>query len=92
MLLAHGWPSSFLEMLPFLDRLDVDVVVPSLPGFLYSELPDHPLTRAAIAEMFHTLMTQTLGYERYFASAATSAGRHPDGSRPCTPRRSPGFT
>ena len=65
-LLAHGWPSSFLEMLPLADLLDVDVVVPSLPGFLYSELPGGPLTRASIAETFHTLMTETLGYERYF--------------------------
>ncbi|CAN5447177.1 epoxide hydrolase [soil metagenome] len=65
-LLAHGWPSSFIEMLPLLDLLDVDVVVPSLPGFLYSQLPEGPLTRAAIAEVFHTLMTETLGYSRYF--------------------------
>ena len=65
-LLAHGWPSSFLEMLPLADLLDVDVVIPSLPGFLFSELVDGPITRAAIAEAFHTLMTETLGYERYF--------------------------
>jgi pimeloyl-ACP methyl ester carboxylesterase len=73
-LLAHGWPSSFIEMLPLLDLLDVDVVVPSLPGFLYSELPDGPLTRAAIAETFHTLMTETLGYERYFAFGGDIGG------------------
>jgi pimeloyl-ACP methyl ester carboxylesterase len=73
-LLAHGWPSSFIEMLPLLDRLDVDVVVPSLPGFLYSELPEGPLTRAAIAEAFHTLMTETLGYERYFAFGGDIGG------------------
>jgi pimeloyl-ACP methyl ester carboxylesterase len=73
-LLAHGWPSSFIEMLPLLDLLEVDVVVPSLPGFLYSELPDGPLTRAAIAETFHTLMTETLGYERYFAFGGDIGG------------------
>ena len=73
-LLAHGWPSSFVEMLPLTDLLDVDVVVPSLPGFLYSELPDGPLTRAAIAESFHTLMTETLGYERYFAFGGDIGG------------------
>lgn len=73
-LLAHGWPSSFLEMLPLTDLLDVDVVVPSLPGFLYSELVDGPLTRAAIAESFHTLMTETLGYERYFAFGGDIGG------------------
>ena len=73
-LLAHGWPSSFIEMLPLADLLDVDVVIPSLPGFLYSELPDGPLTRAAIAEVFHTLMTETLGYERYFAFGGDIGG------------------
>ena len=41
-LLAHGWPSSFLEMLPLVDLLDVDVVVPSLPGYLLSELLEDP--------------------------------------------------
>ncbi len=73
-LLAHGWPSSFLEMLPLADLLDVDVVIPSLPGFLYSDLVDGPLTRAAIAEAFHTLMTDTLGYERYFAFGGDIGG------------------
>lgn len=73
-LLAHGWPSSFIEMLPVADLLDVDVVIPSLPGFLYSALPDAPLTRAAIAESFHTLMTETLGYDRYFAFGGDIGG------------------
>jgi pimeloyl-ACP methyl ester carboxylesterase len=79
LILSHGWPSSFVEMLPLADRLTnpgrygndpataFDVVVPSLPGFLYSELPDRPLTRALLAETLHTLMTDTLGYRRYGA-------------------------
>lgn len=73
-LLAHGWPSSFLEMLPLVDLLDVDVVVPSLPGFLFSDLVEGPLTRAAIAESFHTTMTEALGYERYFAFGGDIGG------------------
>jgi len=79
LILAHGWPSSFVEMLPLADRLAnpgrygndparaFDVVVPSLPGFLYSELPERPLTRAVLAETLHTLMTGILGYRRYGA-------------------------
>jgi pimeloyl-ACP methyl ester carboxylesterase len=59
LILCHGWPSSFSEMLPLAERLTdpgrfggnpaeaFDVVVPSLPGFLYSDLPAEPLTRAA---------------------------------------------
>jgi pimeloyl-ACP methyl ester carboxylesterase len=73
-LLAHGWPSSFLEMLPLAGLLDVDVVIPSLPGFLFSQLPDGLLTRKAIAEVFHTLMTETLGYDRYFAFGGDIGG------------------
>lgn len=79
LLLCHGWPSSFVEMLPLVDRLTnptryggspaeaFDVVVPSLPGFLYSELPERPLTRALIAETLHGLMTDVLGYRSYGA-------------------------
>ncbi|MET0853601.1 MAG: epoxide hydrolase family protein [Microterricola sp.] len=73
-LLAHGWPSSFIEMLPLSELLDVDVVIPSLPGFLFSELPQGPATRASIAEEFHLLMTETLGYERYFAFGGDIGG------------------
>ncbi|MEO7898086.1 MAG: epoxide hydrolase family protein [Pseudolysinimonas sp.] len=73
-LLTHGWPSTFAELLPLLDLLDVDVVVPSLPGYLYSELLDGPMTRANIAEAFHVLMTETLGYERYFAFGGDIGG------------------
>lgn len=73
-LLTHGWPSSFLELLPLADLLDVDVVVPSLPGHLWSQLPEGPTTRAAIAETFHVLMTETLGYERYFAFGGDIGG------------------
>ncbi|MEV4356960.1 epoxide hydrolase family protein [Nonomuraea sp. NPDC049625] len=85
-LLCHGWPSSFLEMLPLATRLAdparhggdpadaFDVVIPSMPGFLYSELPPEPLTRAAMARMLHTLMTDTLGYDRYAAFGGDIGG------------------
>ncbi|WP_262286821.1 epoxide hydrolase family protein [Micromonospora sp. MA102] len=86
LILGHGWPSSFVEMLPLVDRLTnparhggdpadaFDVVVPSLPGFLYSELPKGPLTRAAMAQTFHLLMTDVLGYQRYGAFGGDVGG------------------
>ncbi|MCU1417880.1 MAG: epoxide hydrolase [Schumannella sp.] len=73
-ILTHGWPSTFAELLPLADLLDVDVVVPSLPGYLYSDLLDEPMTRKAIGEGFHTLMTDVLGYERYFAFGGDIGG------------------
>jgi pimeloyl-ACP methyl ester carboxylesterase len=51
LILTHGWPSSFVEMLPLVPLLTdparfggdpadaFDVVIPSLPGFLFSDLP-----------------------------------------------------
>jgi pimeloyl-ACP methyl ester carboxylesterase len=86
LILSHGWPSSFVEMLPVARRLAdpasysgdpaeaFDVVIPSLPGFLYSEPPDGPFTRRGVAEMWHALMTGTLGYERYGAFGGDIGG------------------
>ncbi|MEU4397070.1 epoxide hydrolase family protein [Micromonospora orduensis] len=80
LLLSHGWPSSFVEMLPLVDRLTspagggFDVVVPSLPGFGFSELPDGPVTRAVLARTLHGLMTDVLGYQRYGAFGGDVGG------------------
>ena len=76
LLLTHGWPSGFTELLPLVDLLrdDFNIVVPSLPGFLYSGLPDEPLTRLAMANAFHRLMTETLGYSRYVAFGGDIGG------------------
>lgn len=86
LILSHGWPSSFVEMLPLAERLAdpgrfggnptdaFDVVVPSLPGFLYSDLPAAPLTRAAMAGTLHALMTDVLAYRRYGAFGGDIGG------------------
>jgi len=82
LVLSHGWPSSFVEMLrvaPLLadppDPDDAfDVVIPSLPGFLYSDLPKGPWTRQAVARVWHELMTTTLGYPRYGAFGGDIGG------------------
>ncbi|MGH8013382.1 MAG: epoxide hydrolase family protein [Candidatus Binataceae bacterium] len=80
LLLSHGWPGSVYEfdrLFPMLTdpaahggdaAHSFTVVAPSLPGYGFS---DHPRTRAmniqSIAEMFHKLMTEVLGYSRYGA-------------------------
>ncbi|NYH45174.1 pimeloyl-ACP methyl ester carboxylesterase [Micromonospora jinlongensis] len=80
LILSHGWPSSFVEMLPLVDRLTspagggFDVVVPSLPGFGFSEVPDEPVTRALLARTLHELMTGVLGYQRYGAFGGDVGG------------------
>jgi pimeloyl-ACP methyl ester carboxylesterase len=66
--LLHGWPGSFLELLPAAELLvdaGLDVVVPSLPGFGFSDAPRAPgMHPGRIAERIHRLM-RLLGYERY---------------------------
>lgn len=76
LLLTHGWPDSFLryaKVFPLLS--DFDLVVPSLPGFAFSTLPPKGfLNNAEVAEIWHRLMTEVLGYEEY-AAAGGDMGR-----------------
>src|SRR3954451_8118563 len=68
-LLIHGWPGSIVEFLDVIPKLtdEFHVVVPSLPGYGFSEptrAPGWDPTR--IARAFVELMGR-LGYERYGA-------------------------
>lgn len=69
LVLTHGWPSSFAEILPLVDRLsdDFDLVVPSLPGYVFSSRPTQlGVDRTYTARLWHRLM-QGLGYPTYGA-------------------------
>ncbi|MFE4950372.1 epoxide hydrolase family protein [Leifsonia sp. NPDC056665] len=84
---THGWPYSFAAMLPLVDALDgeLDVVVPSLPGYGFSGVLPSGYSSAAVADRWDALMTTHLGYERYLTygedvGAGVSdwlAGAHP---------------
>ena len=80
LVLTHGWPSSFLEMLPLAALLTdpgghggdpddaFDVIIPSLPGFAFSGLPPAgPVTPPVIADLWARLMNDVLGYSRFGA-------------------------
>lgn len=69
-LLAHGWPDSFLRYAKVFSLLsDYDLVIPSLPGFAFSTLPEKGfVNNAEIAEICHKLMTDLLGYNQYVTS------------------------
>ena len=76
LVLTHGWPSSFVEMLRISAELaDFDLVIPSLPGYGFSSLPkDGRFTRRGVAEIWHRLMTETLGYPRFGAVGGDIGG------------------
>jgi len=67
--LTHGWPGSFLELLPLGQRLTrwFDVVIPSLPGFAFSAQRPARTDPWSTPELWHRLMHDVLGYERYAA-------------------------
>ena len=79
-ILTHGWPGSFCEMLKVIPRLSdpeshggkaedaFDVIVPSLPGYGFSDRPtQRGMTSSRIADMWARLMTKELGYQRFAA-------------------------
>jgi pimeloyl-ACP methyl ester carboxylesterase len=78
LLITHGWPSSFVEMLELIplladpgarggDPADAfDVIVPSIPGFGFSDRPGRGMTRSRVAGLWARLM-DGLGYARYAA-------------------------
>ena len=84
---THGWPYSFASMLPLVDALggELDVVVPSLPGYGFSSVLPTAFSSAAVADRWNALMTTELGYDRYLTygedvGAGVSdwlAGAHP---------------
>lgn len=80
LLLTHGWPDSFARMLKVIPLLTdpaghggeaadaFDVIVPSLPGYGFSDKPKASGTTARIADYWAELMTEVLGYERFGAA------------------------
>lgn len=76
-LLANGWPSNFVELLPLVplltadrDGQSFDVVIPSLPGYGFSGRPKQRgmnLTKAA--HLWAKLMTE-LGYQKFLVSGS----------------------
>ncbi|MDE7244704.1 MAG: epoxide hydrolase [Oscillospiraceae bacterium] len=70
LLLTHGWPDSFLRYAKIFPLLsEFDLVVPSLPGFAFSTLPPQGfINNTKVADLWHRLMTEILGYKEYAAS------------------------
>ena len=76
LLLTHGYPDSFvrfLKIIPLLTKEDengfsFDVVIPSIPGYGFSDIPTEPgMNKKRIAELFSKLITEDLGYNKFVA-------------------------
>ena len=68
-LLVHGWPGGVIEfskLIPLLVAAGHDLVVPSLPGYGFSDPLEPPPNTARVATLLGELMAE-LGYERYAA-------------------------
>jgi pimeloyl-ACP methyl ester carboxylesterase len=80
LIITHGWPGSFYEMLKLIPRLTdpashgadpadaFDVIVPSLPGYGFSDHPiDRGMAERPVADLWARLVTEGLGYARFGA-------------------------
>lgn len=79
LLMVHGWPGSvyeFQQLIPLLTdpvayggdaRDSFSVVAPSLPGYGFSDDPGGGMNARRMAQVFHQLMTEVLGYQRFGA-------------------------
>jgi microsomal epoxide hydrolase len=83
-ILTHGWPDSFYrfyKVIPMLadpakhgakEGLSFDVVVPSLPGFGFSDRK--AMSGSRVADLWSELMTEVLGYEKFAAAGGDLGG------------------
>jgi len=86
LILTHGWPGSIVEFLDVIEPLAhperfggdasdaFTVVVPSLPGYGFSDPPDAPITPREIAPLWKRLMLDVLGFDRYVAQGGDWGG------------------
>jgi pimeloyl-ACP methyl ester carboxylesterase len=77
LLLVHGWPDSFARFLKIIPMLtnpvahgangqpSFDVIVPSLPGFGFSDRPQRQGLTFSLGDLLHKLMVEELGYPRF---------------------------
>ena len=76
LLLLHGWPSTFIQMLkiaPLLsgpgkgqEGISFDLVIPSLVGYGFSDASHEPgMSVSKMAGIFHELMAGVLAYDKY---------------------------
>jgi pimeloyl-ACP methyl ester carboxylesterase len=73
LIISHGWPGSFIEMMKLIpllandESVSFDLVIPSVIGFGFSDKITHPGCNSSfVADLWHKLMSE-LGYKKYGA-------------------------
>ncbi|EJL68290.1 epoxide hydrolase family protein [Chryseobacterium populi] len=71
LILTHGWPDSFYRFHKIIHLLtdgdqSFDLIIPSIPGFGFSGKA--AVSSEAVADLWVTLMTETLGYKKFYAA------------------------
>jgi len=86
LLLTHGWPGSYFEFWDAIEPLAFpsrhggdpadafDLVIPSLPGYAFSQKPASPIGQRATAALWDELMREVLGYKTYLAQGGDWGG------------------
>lgn len=94
--LTNGWPSTVLELVTLAQRLAtpslsggspetaVTVIVPAIPGLPFS--PQRPSLHEQTHELWHRLMKDHLGFERYAAHGGDLGPELPHASQRPTPK------
>lgn len=86
LLLMHGWPYSYVSLIDIVEPLAhperfggspadaFHVVVPSFPGFAFSDKPLSPMACRDMGHLCNKLMTEVLGYDHYVAAGGDWGG------------------
>jgi epoxide hydrolase len=75
-IVTHGWPGSVVEFLDVLEPLreDFHLVVPSLPGYGWSDRPSATGTGVERIGVLWDALMRRLGYDRYYAQGGDWGG------------------
>lgn len=86
LLISHGWPGSFLEFGKIIgpltnpkkygldSKVSFDLIIPSIPGFAFSDAPPMPIGPRKIAAYYNDLMINVLKYKSYMAQGGDWGG------------------
>ena len=79
LVITHGWPGSTFEFFDVIGPLThpskyggkaedaFTLIIPALPGFGFSSMPDKPINGITTARLWNKLVTEVIGYKSYYA-------------------------